>query len=39
VKPMSDIVFILLILALFLATVGFVRVCDLLTPREQRSIK
>jgi len=36
---MTDIVFILLILALLLATVGFIRICDLLAPREQRSIK
>ena len=37
--PMPDVVFVLLILALLLATVGFIRICDLLAPREQRSIK
>ncbi len=36
---MPDLVFILLILALPLATFGFIRVCDLLAPREQRSVK
>jgi len=36
---MSDIVFILLILALLAATVGFIRICDVLAPREQRSTK
>lgn len=36
---MPDVTFILLISALVLATFGFIRVCDLLAPREQRSVK
>ncbi len=36
---MSDLVFIVLLALLLLATFGFIRICDLLTPREQRSIK
>jgi len=36
---MPDIVFIMLILSLLLATVGFIRVCELLVPREQRNSK
>lgn len=36
---MSDIVFILLILTLLLATGGFIRICDLLVPPEQRNMQ
>lgn len=36
---MTDTVCILLIFAYLAATFGLIRLCDLLTPREQRSTK